>query len=70
MANPDFPVKIGNSFNMKSDINCRITRSSEIDFYFSKPNNTSTYSKPSLGGAAFWNRIPLEIRQSKTANVF
>ncbi len=70
LTNPDFPTKIGNNFSMKQDVNCRNTRSSEIDFYFRKPNNINTYRRPSLGGAAFWNRIPLEIRQSKTSNVF
>lgn len=66
----EFPAKLSQYFTMKDDINVRATRSSEFDLYYQPPRLRSSYRRPSLCGAAFWNTLPDNIKSIKSLNVF
>ena len=66
----DFPDKLDGYFLKKSDVNSRDTRSGDNDLYYQPPRLSSTYRKPSLCGAAFWNTLPEHIKNIKKLNDF
>ena len=65
-----FPNKLTDYFIKKTDINERTTRSNTLDFYYQSPRLSSTYRKPSLCGAAFWNSLPDDIKNIDSLNKF
>ena len=94
-----FPTKLGNHFQKKSDISFRNSRTSDSivgnvitnkiitrdisecniitddrltnnDLYFTPTNLVSTFKKPSISGSAFWNNLPLDIKETKKLNSF
>ena len=40
------------------------------DLYFKPTNLVSTFKKPSISGSAFWNNLPLDIKETKKINSF
>ena len=64
------PDKIHSLFTRKDEINQISTRSSNRDFYYKPPRLLSTYKRPSLAGAAYWNTLPSELKETKSINTF
>ena len=64
------PNKINGYFKRKSEVNTLNTRSSDFDLYNSTPRLSSTYRKPCLVGASFWNTLPKELKEIDSKNNF
>ena len=64
------PVKINEKFTKKTDITEVRTRYNEFELYYNTPRLASTFRKPSVAAAAYWNTIPIELRIIKKLKRF
>lgn len=58
----NLPTKLSNKYIKKTDVTAVRTRNNDSELYYSVPNLMSTYRKPTLASAAFWNTLPKELR--------
>ena len=65
-----FPSKIKEKYIKKESITEVQTRHNALELYYQKTKKVSTFKKPSLSSAAFWNKIPQEIRGISSKNLF
>ena len=66
----DFPSKIKGNFAPRNDYMDRSSRSDKNYFVYKPPKLISTYKKPSIGGSAFWNSLPPQIKDSNSLTFF
>ena len=64
------PDKINEKFTKKTDITEVRTRYNEFELYYNTPRLVSTFRKPSVAAAAYWNTIPIELRIIKKLKRF
>ena len=66
----NLPTKLSNKYIKKTDVTAVRTRNNDSELYYSVPNLMSTYRKPTLASAAFWNTLPKELRTVASKNAF
>ena len=56
------PDKLNAKFTKKSAITDVRTRNNDLELYYNAPRLVSTFRKPTIAAAAYWNTIPSKIR--------
>ena len=68
--NNEFPSKLKSNFCIRSDIMLRNSRSDKNNLDYKPPKLVSSYKKPSIGGSAFWNNLPSQIKDVDSLKIF
>lgn len=58
----NLPSKLADKYTKKAEVTDVKTRNNDLELYYTVPNLVSTYRKPTLASAAFWNTLPRELR--------
>ena len=64
------PTRIKDLFKLKTSVTSRTSSSKVFDFYYDIPNLNSTFKRPCLAAAAFWNSLPFDFKATKSKNSF
>ena len=68
--NPRLPEAIKEKFNNSITINPYDTRTSGLNITYNLPNSQRTYKKPTIAGAIYWNKLPVELRKIESKATF
>ena len=66
--NPGFPEILSEKFTSQSSNMC--SRSHNLNLNYAVPSMKNTYRKPSIASSIMWNKLPIQIRESNTKNIF
>ena len=58
----NLPEKLSKNYTKKSEVTHFKTRNNEFELYYTTPRLVSTYKKPTISSAAFWNTLPIYIK--------
>ena len=56
------PQKIAEKYTKTESVSQIATRHNELKLYYKTPRLSSTFKKPTVASAAFWNTLPIDLR--------